>query len=125
MAYETTSVPVEKSQAEIRKLLALHGATRFAFGEETDAADVRWAGVTFAHAGLVVRLRVPHKPVDQRAIGFKVQRARSKTFAEFEAEAIEQEAKRIWRVLAWNLKARLVSVQEGVSPSRRRSSRIW
>jgi hypothetical protein len=26
----------------------------------------------------------------------------------------EQEAKRIWRVMAWNLKARLVAVDEGV-----------
>jgi hypothetical protein len=27
---------------------------------------------------------------------------------------VEQEAKRIWRVLAWNLKARLEAVEEGV-----------
>jgi hypothetical protein len=26
----------------------------------------------------------------------------------------EQEARRIWRVMAWNLKARLISVEEGV-----------
>lgn len=113
-AYETTTVPVEKSQGEIRKLLGLHGATRFAFGEETDDAGVRWAAVTFGHAGLVVRIRVPHKPVDEKAIRSKVQRARTKTYEQFEGEAIEQEAKRIWRVMSWNLKARLVAVEEGV-----------
>lgn len=31
-----------------------------------------------------------------------------------ELEAREQEARRIWRVLAWNLKARLEAVEEGV-----------
>ena len=113
-AYSSTTVPVERSQAEIRKLLGLHGAQRFAFGEETDDAGVRWAAVTFTHGGLVVRMRVPHKPVDERAIRSKVQRARTKTFEDFEAEMVEQEARRIWRVMAWNLKARLVSVEEGV-----------
>lgn len=38
MAYETTTVPVERSQGEIRKLLTDYDASRFAFGEETDSA---------------------------------------------------------------------------------------
>jgi hypothetical protein len=114
MAYESTTVPVEKSQAEIRKLLTTHNAGRFAFGEETDSAGVRWAAVSFSHGGYSVRMRVPHKPVDELALRSKARRARTQTYADFEAVAIEQEAKRIWRVISWNLKARLVAVEEGV-----------
>lgn len=114
MAYEGTTVDVAKSQAEIRTLLVKHGAARFAFGEESDDAGVRWAAVTFSHAGLVVRIRVPHKPLDERALRGKVQRARSKSADAIRAEMDEQEARRIWRVMAWNMKARLVSVEEGV-----------
>src|SRR4051794_17211824 len=107
MAYETTTVPVEKSQGEIRGMLTRYGAARFGFGEETDDAGVRWASVTFTHQALVVRIRVPHKPVDEKAVRAKVQRARSKDAAAIRYEADEQEARRIWRVMAWNLKARL------------------
>lgn len=114
MAYETTTVPVERSQGEIRKLLADHGATRFAFGEETDSAGVRWAAVSFAHGGYAVRMRVPHKPIDDQALRGKARRAHTRTYEDFERVAIEQEAKRIWRVMSWNLKARLVAVEEGV-----------
>ena len=62
----------------------------------------------------MVRMRVPHKPVDEKTIRSKVTRARSKTADDFRAELDEQEARRIWRVIAWNLKARLVAVEEGV-----------
>jgi hypothetical protein len=114
MAYESTTVAVEKSQGEIRGLLTRHGAARFAFGEEVDDAGVRWAAVTFSHAALLVRIRVPHKPIDRRALSTKLQRARSKDARTIELEMNEQEARRIWRVMAWNLKARLISVEEGV-----------
>jgi hypothetical protein len=114
MAYETTTVPVERSQAEIRKLLTDHGARQFAFGEETDSAGVRWAAVSFAHGGYAVRMRVPHKPLDEQSLRSKARRAHTRTYEDLQAVAIEQEAKRIWRVMAWNLKARLVAVEEGV-----------
>lgn len=114
MAYETTTVAVEKSQAEVRRLLTGHGAVRFGFGEDTDSAGVRWAVVQFAARGRSVRMRVPHKPIDRRAVNVKFQRARSKSHEDVERELVEQEARRIWRVIAWNLKARLVAVEEGV-----------
>lgn len=114
MAYETTTVPVERSQGEIRKLLSDYGASSFAFGEETDSGGVRWAAVSFAHAGHRVRMRVPHKPLDEQALKSKARRAHTRTLDDFTALAVEQEAKRIWRVMAWNLKARLVAVEEGV-----------
>ena len=114
MAYETTSVSVERSQGEIRKLLGKHGAGRFAFGEERDDVGQRWAGVSFTYGGRAVRMRVALKLVDEREVQAKAKRARAKTVNEIRDEAYEQEEKRIWRVLSWNLKARMVAVEEGV-----------
>lgn len=113
-AYATTTVAVERSQGEIRKLLAGYGCGNFAFGEEVDILGVRWAAVSFAHAGLAVRMRVPHKPGDEADIARKARRSRTKTLGEVAFEEGEQEARRIWRVIAWNLKARMVAVDEGV-----------
>lgn len=114
MAYETTTVAVEKSQADIRKLLVEFDAAGFAFGEESDPDGVRWALVQFAHGHHRVRLRVPHKPPDKKRVSDKAWRARTKSREAIVAEMVAQEERRIWRVLAWNLKARMVAVQEGV-----------
>lgn len=113
MAYETTAVPVEKSQGEIRKLLYQHRASNFAF-TETQHEGQRWAAIDFVLHEQRVRIRVPLKEPSAALIRQKVQRARTKTGADIEREMFEQEAKRIWRVMFHTLKARLVSVQEGV-----------
>lgn len=113
MAYESTSVPVEKSQGEIRKLLTTNGASRLAFGEEREEGQ-RLAMVSFVVGENVVRLRVRLKPVSERAVTDKHMRARTKTKDEVRDGLYEQEERRIWRVLAWNLKARMVAVEEGV-----------
>lgn len=114
MAYENTTVPVERSQGELRKLLGSHGAGRFEFGEAIDTEERRWAAIGFALSGRSVRIKVPFKLRDEVAIRRKLTRARSKTIEQLRYDEDEQEAKRIWRVLAWNLKARLEAVQEGV-----------
>lgn len=114
MAYENTDVAVEKSQGDLRKLLSKYGADRFTFGESIDLEGMRWAGVEFTHDGHLVRLVAPLKPPNEKWIRDKVRRARTKTRADFEAEHAEQEAKRIWRVLYWSLKSRLVAIEEGV-----------
>jgi hypothetical protein len=114
MAYESTSVPVERSQGEIRKLLTGHGVERLGFGEERDETGQRWAAVSFSYSARSVRMRVPLKIVDEKTVLVKAQRARSKTRNEIRNVLYEQEERRIWRVLAWNLKARLVAVQEDV-----------
>lgn len=114
MSYESTSVPVERSQGAIRVLLAKFGAQRFAFGEEVDEDGRAWAALSFAHHGLAVRIKVPHKLPDEAGIAKKMQRARSKSAADLRFEMGEQEGKRIWRVMHWNLKARLEAVEEDV-----------
>lgn len=114
MAYENTSVSVERSQAEVRKLLGKHGSQRFAFGEERDDGGQRWAAVSFVHGQHAVRMRVPLKLVDEREVRARARRAHTRTADQIRDEMYEQEEKRIWRVIAWNLKARMVAVDEGV-----------
>lgn len=114
MAYEGTAVPVEKSQGQIRKLLSGAGASRLAFGEERDDDGIRWAAVTFVVGAHAIRLRVPLKKVSEREVNDKHYRSRTKTKDQCRDALYEQEEKRIWRVLAWNLKARMVAVDEGV-----------
>lgn len=114
MAYETTSVAVDKSQADIRKILRRHDADQFTFGEATTLDGVRWAGLEFIIDSTLVRMRVPMKPPDPAWLHNRLQRARTKMRADFVEEHFEQEEKRIWRVLYWSIKARMEAVEEGV-----------
>lgn len=52
--------------------------------------------------------------VERAELSRKLTRTRSKTREELTWELREQEARRIWRVLHWGLKARMVSIDEGV-----------
>lgn len=113
MAYEKTVVPVEKSQGEIRKVLYQHKATNFAF-TETEIENTRWAAVDFVLNEQRVRIRVPLKSPDPKVVRTKANNARTRTAEDIERDLFEQEAKRIWRVMFHVLKARLVSVEEGV-----------
>lgn len=112
MAYESTDVPVDRSQASIRKLLQAQGARSFAFSE-TEMADRQWASVEFVHDGQRVRLRVPLKPLERDAVDRLASR-KHRSRAQLEHEVMDQEARRVWRVLFHGLKARLVSVEEGM-----------
>lgn len=117
-SYQNTSVPIERSQAKIRELLKKHGARQFAFGEAVEGDGRTWAVMRFEaelEAGpATVRMRVPHKPLDEERIAARAERATRKTPDDFRREAQEQEAKRIWRVVFYNLKARMEAVEEGV-----------
>ena len=117
MAYESTNVAVEKSQGNIRKLLSQFGASEFQFGEGTGTSDEKWAGVSFRHGGHTVMMQAPLKTPSEseyKVLKAKAERAHSRTYQEIEDEHMEQEHRRIWRVLYWSLKARMVAVEEGV-----------
>lgn len=107
-AYETTNVPVFKSQEELRGLLIKFGAMQFSFGEGRD-----WAGVEFVHEEQLVRLRCPLKQPTEREIKTFVQAAHVAT-SEAVVRLLDKEAQRVWRVLVWSVKARLVAVEEGL-----------
>ena len=113
MPYEDTKVPVSRSQDGIRSLLREHGARSFAFGEDVDGSGTLYALVRFEHEGLAVRLRVPHKLIDEQEAERRTQ-YNHKSVARTLADQEERESRRIWRVIHYNLKARMESVEEGV-----------
>ena len=102
-AYSSTEVPVAKSQDELRGLLRKFGADQFSFGEGAD-----WAGVEFVHAEQLVRVRCPVRPGDVSTVRSHASTDEKRRLAD------EQEQKRVWRVLMWSVKARLVAVEEGL-----------
>jgi hypothetical protein len=112
MAYETTTVPVERSQAQLRKLLQAYGADSFEFGEGRLNGQ-RMAAIAFAVHGQRVRIRVPFKEADDDAVRAAASRSR-RSVDETRITLSEREDKRIWRVLSWNVKARLEAVEEGI-----------
>lgn len=103
--YGSTTVPVSKSQEELRGLLRKFGADQFTLGEGRD-----FAGVEFLHDDVLVRMRCPVVS-DEAAIE---RDTRHVGRAEKEATASERERARVWRVLVWTVKARLVAVEEGI-----------
>lgn len=113
MAYDDTKVPVNTSQNAIRNLLKKQGARRFAFGEDFDDLGTIYALVRFEHEGVSVRLRVPLKLIDETEAERRT-RHNHKSVAATMAANEEQEHRRIWRVIHYNLKARMESVEEGV-----------
>lgn len=118
MAYATTTVPVERSQGELRKLLTRHNAQRFSFSEgRPDGEERTWVQVEFVHVGnferpMLIRLGVPLKLPDDADLRAKAQRSRTKYYVDLRHEAEEQELRRIWRVIYYSLKARLEAVEE-------------
>jgi hypothetical protein len=107
-AYNDTNVPVEKSQQELRELLRKFGAMQFSFGEGRD-----WAGLEFVHDEQLVRVRCPLRQPDDRQISSYNKAAHTPT-AESVMRLLDKEAMRVWRVLVWTVKARLVAVEEGL-----------
>ena len=104
MAYaENTAVPVERSRAEIEKMLEKYGADSFA-----NARDAQRAVVGFRASGRFVRFVLPlPNPEDDR---FRASR-RSRTISR---ELYEREVRRLWRALALVIKAKLEAVESGI-----------
>lgn len=116
MAYETTTVSVSSSQEHIRKVLRGHGAVRTAFGESFEDIDDQagHAAVEFVHCDTLVRVYAPLRRPPAKLVSDKVNRSRTKDRDAIVEELVEQEAKRIWRVLHWTIKARMEAVAEGL-----------
>lgn len=108
-AYAGTDVPVERSQEELRRLLRRFGAEQFTFGEGAD-----WVGVEFARARTRVRLKAPmdYQPTDADVAAHN--RRLKATLVEAREALVGREHRRLWRVLVWAIKARVVCVEEGV-----------
>lgn len=101
--YASTEVPVARSQDELRNLLVRFGAEQFSFGQGPD-----WAGLEFVHEDHLVRFRAPLGAYDEA----KARRPHKTRLTP--ATWPEAEARRVWRVLVWSVKARLVAVDENL-----------
>lgn len=97
-----TTVPVERSRAEIERLLVKYGATAF-----TSAWDAAKATIGFAVKGWHVRFELVYP--DRKEPRFR-RRTPADTDKVFDAEV-----RRLWRSLSILLKAKLDCVQSGIT----------
>lgn len=104
-----TSVPIDRSRAEIEGLLKRYRADEFAYGWTKDGA----AAIGFVMEGRPVKLRVPipdrKDPEIRMTPGGKL-----RTENQIE-EAWDQEMRRRWRAMALVVKAKLEAVESGIA----------
>jgi hypothetical protein len=103
---ENTSVPVERSRAEIEQLLRRYGADQFLSGW-----DVCGAMIGFQAQGRQIRLYLPN-PIPEEFNQTPTGRRRNPADAR---RASEQEHRRRWRALALVIKAKLEAVASGIT----------
>ena len=110
-----TSVPVDRSQAEVRRIFARYKATGFMFAEQGGQAMV-----AFTAQGRNIVLPVPMP--DRASDSIKYLPSRSKYDVHgpqrslgSQQEAYDQEVRQRWRVLVLLLKAKLEAIEIGTS----------
>lgn len=110
MSYASnTSVPAERSRAEIERTLANYGAERFGTMTEPDGATIY-----FELKGRQIQLRVPMPPKDDKRFT-RSHRSSWRTVGTAERDKrYEQEYRRRWRVLLITVKAMLEAVDSKV-----------
>jgi hypothetical protein len=110
MAYaQNTSVPVERSRAEIERTLSRYGATRFGTMTEPDGATIY-----FEVNGRQIQLRVPMPARDDKQFT-RGRRSSWRSVGNAERDKrYEQEFRRRWRVLLITVKAMLEAVDSKV-----------
>src|SRR5262249_48857085 len=104
-----TSVAVERSRAEIERILQRYGASRFAYAAEPERAQV-----VFEAHGRRVRFVVPLPPRDDPVFTHTEAR-RSPRRPEEVYRLWEQACRQRWRALALAIKAKLEVVEAGIS----------
>jgi len=99
MAYAlNTKVPIERSQAEIRKILSKYGATAFAFAENENDAVLMFQ---MCDRRVMFKLPLPIRPAKgSTAISIKT---------------YDQTCRSKWRSLVLSIKAKLETVESGIS----------
>ena len=108
---ENTSVPVEKSRAEIERLLSRHKCTKFMAGVDHEAHR---ATVQFAAHNRIVKFEIglpnPNDPKYKRIKNTYLQRTASGI-----AKVVEQEERTKWRALLLVIKAKLEAVESNIA----------
>lgn len=114
MSYaEGTSVPVERSRAEIEQVLSRYGASSFVSGW-----DQHRAVLGFTCKDRQVRFVLPLPKKDDERFTHRKDKGWAYARKRTEADAkklYEQECRRLWRALALTVKAKLEAVQSGIA----------
>ena len=104
---ESTTVPSDRSRAEIEKTLTRYGATTFQYGWQQDRA-----AIGFVMSGRQIRFILP-LPDRESADFTRTPTGKSRTSTAAEA-AYEQAVRQRWRALALMVKAKLEAVASGI-----------
>ncbi len=103
----STEVPVDRSQAEIRRTLKRYGVSRSTFNEAPGLASVEFV----AHDRMVRFTITLPDPADERFARTPTGRDRAATAAR---QAFDQAERQCWRALNLLIKAKLEAVEAGV-----------
>lgn len=103
---ETTEVSVERSRAEIERMITRYGATSTAFMNSTDRAMV-----LFEAEGRRIMFELPTPKRDE----FGTTESGRQRNATTQLKAWEQACRQRWRALALVIKAKLEAVETGIT----------
>jgi hypothetical protein len=110
MSYaQDTVVSVEKSRAEIERILQRYGATKFMYG-----CDTAKAVICFEAKAKMVKFELPLPDRSDRRFKYTEHRRRVRTDDEA-YKAWEQACRTRWRALALCVKAKLEAVSSGIT----------
>lgn len=106
-----TSVPVERTKAEIETLLIRYGAKQFHSGWDESRAMIG-----FKLKDLFIRFVLPFPPRDAARFKYKEVRGEKRKMTEIQSSnAWEQEVRSRWRALLLTVKAKLEAVEIGIT----------
>ena len=108
-----TSVPVERSRAEIESVVLKYGAKKFATGYDETAATI-----LFEAGGRRVRFRLPFPDVNAEQFQYTKHSARhhrKRVSPSVAKTNYEKEVRRRWRCLNLAVKAKLEAVETGIA----------
>jgi len=106
---ETTSVPADRSRAEIEKVLARYGADQFLYGWDSDRALVQ-----FRARGRLIRFLIEMPDKGGREFTHTPSKGIRRSPEQAEA-SWEQATRQRWRALALVIKAKLEAVTSGIT----------
>jgi hypothetical protein len=109
MYAQDTSVPVERSKAEIERLITKFGATRFMTGH-----DAMKAAVAFVIKGKTVQFTLPLPQREEKRFWYTPHRHNKRSEAEAYREW-EQACRARWRALCLCIKAKLEAIEAGIT----------
>ena len=112
MSYaEKTTVPVEKSRAEIELILSRYGADQFGYAQDRNRG---LASIQFRACGRHIRFVLELPQTDEERFRKTPSRGRQRS-CESAHRAWEQECRRKWRALSLCIKAKLEAVESDIS----------